>query len=55
MSELDKIIEEIAKEHFAVETLQERKRDSFDFHDVHVNSIKSALKAAYKAGQQSNK
>jgi len=44
------LITNIAREHFGVETLQTRKRDSLDFHDVAVWSMQSALEAAFKAG-----
>ena len=40
----------IAQKHFGVETLEERNRDSLDFHDIHVGKIKAALEAAYEAG-----
>jgi hypothetical protein len=44
------ILTKIAKEHLRLETLETRKSDSLDFHDISVWSIKSALEAAYKAG-----
>lgn len=44
------IINQIAKECFRVETLETRKRDSLDFYDVAVWSIKEALTSAYNAG-----
>lgn len=50
----DKIILAIAKEHLRLETLETRKRDSLDFQDQAVWCIKSALEAAYEAGQQAN-
>lgn len=43
-------IERIAKQYFHVETLETRRSDRLDFHDVAVWSIKSALTAAYMAG-----
>jgi hypothetical protein len=52
---MDKKIIEIAKKYFNVETLETRNRDSLDFHDVSVSSIKAALEAAYKAGQENTK
>ena len=45
----------IAQKHFGVETLDERKRDSLDFHDIHVGQIKAALEAAYQAGLEAGK
>lgn len=48
----DALFLEIAKRHFpSVETLETRNRDALDFHDVSVQSIKAALKAAYEAGK----
>jgi hypothetical protein len=56
MSNIDQIILEIAKEEIiGIETLETRRSDSHDFHDVAVWEIKAALEAAYKAGQQSVK
>ncbi len=52
---MEKIIVEIAKKFFDVETLQTRNLDRLDFHEVSVGSMKAALEAAYKAGQDSNK
>jgi len=45
------ILEQIARKHLGLETLNERKSDSLDFHDLAVWSIEAALKAAYEAGQ----
>lgn len=47
---LKKKFEKIAKEHLFIETLEERKRDSLDFHDVSVWGVEKALKAAYDLG-----
>jgi len=47
------ILDDIAKEELDIETLETRNSDSLDFHDVSVWNIKSALEAAYRAGQQS--
>jgi hypothetical protein len=41
----------IAKKHFGVETLDTRKRDSLDFHDIAVWSMRDALEAAFEAGR----
>ncbi len=49
----DQILAQIAKDELHLETLETRKSDSLDFHDCAVWSIKAALEAAYKAGQQS--
>ncbi|MCK4862615.1 MAG: hypothetical protein KAS85_11940 [Rhodobacteraceae bacterium] len=40
----------IARKHLFIETLEERKSDSLDFHDVSVWGIQAALEAAYAAG-----
>lgn len=47
---LDKLFEQIALEHMRIESLETQNRDRYDFHDVAVWSIKSALQAAYDAG-----
>lgn len=44
------VLEKIAIDHFSVKTLEVRNRDELDFHDVHVGSIASGLKAAFDAG-----
>lgn len=48
----EKTIERIARDILRIETLETRKSDSLDFHDVAVWSIKEALEAAYRAGQE---
>ena len=40
----------LAQEHLSIETLETRNRDSLDFYDVSVWSVKSALEEAYLAG-----
>lgn len=45
------IIDQIAKKHLRIDTLQEQKSDALDFHDLAVWSIEAALKAAFEAGQ----
>jgi hypothetical protein len=49
--ELDALIEDIADTYFGIVTLRERKVDRLDFYEVHVHSIREALKAAYEAGK----
>lgn len=49
----DQTILNIAKENFNIGTLEVRNRDSLDFHDVSVGSIKHALEQAYQAGIKS--
>jgi hypothetical protein len=46
------IVEQIAEKHLRIDTLEERKMDSLDFHEVSVWSLKDALLAAYDAGKQ---
>jgi hypothetical protein len=41
----------IAQTHLGIETLEERRSDSLDFHEVGVWSVKDALQAAFEAGQ----
>lgn len=53
--QLDKLLAQIALDHLFIETLATRNSDSLDFHDVSVWGVKSALMAAYKAGQQAAK
>ena len=47
---IDRVLEDIAKEHLRVPTLGTRKSDSLDFHDVAVWQLRAALDAAYQAG-----
>ena len=49
----DALILAIAKRQFFIETLETRERDSLDFHDVAVWSIRAALEEAYEAGRAS--
>jgi len=51
MTKRERIITKIAKEILDIETLQERKSDGLDFHEVSVWSLKEALEMAYKAGK----
>ena len=44
---------QIAKEKLSIETLDTRKSDSLDFHDIAVWQIKAALEAAFNAGYES--
>jgi hypothetical protein len=52
---LDELVSQIASEYLGIETLECRGRDSLDFHDVGVASLKAALKAAFAKGQQTEK
>jgi hypothetical protein len=46
-------VEQIARQHLHVETLERRHRDALDFHEVPVWAIEAALIAAYDAGRAS--
>jgi hypothetical protein len=48
--QLDQILTDIAQKHLNIETLETRKSDSLDFHDVAVWCLKDALQEAYEAG-----
>ncbi|MBK8977133.1 MAG: hypothetical protein IPM29_14560 [Planctomycetes bacterium] len=47
---VDDLLASIAKTMLHIDTLETRKSDSLDFHDVAVWSVKAALAAAYRAG-----
>ena len=47
---VDELLAAIAKGTLHIDTLETRKSDSLDFHDVAVWSVKAALEAAYRAG-----
>jgi len=51
----DDAIERIALDLLGLETLQTRKRDRLDFHDLAVWDIREALEAAYTAGFEKGK
>ena len=44
------ILTAIAHEHLGVTTLEARRSDALDFHDLAVWQIQAALAAAYRAG-----
>ena len=50
MKPIEQLLTQIAQQHLDVETLETRRSDRLDFHDVAVWSIKAALEAAYQAG-----
>jgi hypothetical protein len=50
--DLETLLEQIALDHLFIGTLQTRSSDRLDFHEVSVWGVKSALIAAYEAGQQ---
>ena len=51
----DAAIQTIARDLLGIETLEERKRDSLDFHDVSVWQVRTALAAAFEAGRQTSR
>jgi hypothetical protein len=44
------ILADIAKKHLSIDTLDSRKSDRLDFHDLAVWGIQQALEAAFQAG-----
>ena len=48
-------IDAIARDLLGLETLEPRRRDSLDFHDLSVWQIKEALEAAFEAGRQTSR
>lgn len=48
----DQQLQKIALDHLFIATLETRRSDSLDFHDVSVWSIKTALQAAFEAGRK---
>ena len=48
---LETLFQQIALDHLFIETLETRNSDRLDFHEVSVWAVKSALIAAYQAGQ----
>lgn len=47
---LNQLLEQIAKRHLFIDTLETQSSDRLDFHDVSVWGVKAALQAAYEAG-----
>jgi len=47
----DAALAEIARDVLGIETLETRKSDEADFHDLAVWTIERALKIAYEAGR----
>ncbi|OUS08006.1 hypothetical protein A9Q96_04755 [Rhodobacterales bacterium 52_120_T64] len=50
-TETEAVLLEIARNHFFIETFNTQNIDWLDFHEVSVRSIRSALEAAFAAGQ----
>ena len=49
---MEAAIEEIARHHLFIQTLERRNSDELDFHDLSVWGVKAALQAAYEAGKK---
>ena len=50
MKHLEQLFTQIAQKHLGIETLETRKSDSLDFHDLAVWCLRDALEAAFNAG-----
>lgn len=50
---MDELIEQIARDQLMIETLETRRSDSLDFHEVAVWNVKHALQLAFLAGKES--
>ena len=50
MRNLEQLLTQIAQNKLGIETLETRKSDSLDFHDVAVWCLRDALEAAFNAG-----
>ena len=51
----DAALASIARKDLGIETLDTRKSDGLDFHDVSVWGIRKALEAAFEAGRQTSR
>jgi hypothetical protein len=52
---VDQALADIAKRTLDIGTLETRKSDSLDFHDLAVWNVRAALEAAFEAGMQRNR
>ena len=50
MSKIEQLLTQIAQSKLGIETLETRKSDGLDFHDVAVWCLRDALDAAFNAG-----
>ena len=50
MNKLEQLLTQIAHSKLGIETLETRKSDGLDFHDVAVWCLRDALEAAFNAG-----
>ena len=48
----DEVIQEIARRHLFLTTLETRKSDSLDFNEHAVWQVRAALEAAFEAGRR---
>jgi hypothetical protein len=55
MTDVDKILADIAQKTLGLETLQTRNSDSLDFHDISVWGLRTALLCAFEAGRKAAK
>ena len=53
MTHMKQLLSEIAEEHLLIPTLETRRSDSLDFHEVSVWTVDAALNAAFDAGRKS--
>ncbi len=49
---MNETLNQIARDHLAMDTLETRNSDELDFVECSVWAIKGALEAAYKAGRE---
>lgn len=55
MSKLEQLLTQIAQSKLGIETLETRKSDGLDFHDVAVWCLRDALEAAFNAGVEQDR
>jgi hypothetical protein len=48
----EQLFQAIAQKHLFIETLDTRRSDSLDFHEVSVWGVEAALKEAFEAGKR---
>lgn len=51
----DAVIRNVARDILGLETLEPRRRDCLDFHELSVWQIRDALAAAFEAGRQTSR
>lgn len=52
---MNEILKQIATDILKVPTLETQNRDSLDFHEMHVATLREALVAAYAAGKSAGR